>query len=432
MKGDNIMKNKILAFLALLICFCTVAAACGGGGEGLSESGSGTEQSGEASGNADYSVTVTDYLGKPCTSGIVVLFMQDGAQAAMQVVNAEGVAVKNLKKGNYTVELKFTDSKAAYYYNKEGLELSAEKTDLKIELLNGTPAEGKELYASGEEHTAYDVKEGGTFLTLKSEVRNYYLFTPTVAGTYEFTTDSINAKIGYYGAPSFVQENSAAEVVDNSFTLSISDSMIGKDNTGTTVIVVGIDAVDIDKCVLKIERIGDPKHSIADEPWTVYKASETPSAFTLESGVSLKNFDLTASTDSYALVYNEEDGSYHLGSKDGKRVYVWLTEEPPYMACFKTVLESVGMNRYFFDDEGNFIKKESYSECLLQYIECADKEKGVYPLTMDLEYIIKQCGEHNGWWKADSHGFIFYNAAEQPMAELNTEIAWLFMCCYAE
>lgn len=423
------MKNKLFAFIALIICICTLTAACGGSS---ADSEGGAEQSENGSATADYTVTVTDRFGQPCSSGVVVLFMKDGVQAAMQVVNAEGVAVKNLEKGDYTAELKFTDSKANYYYEKEGLSLSAEKTSLKIELLNGMPTEGRQLYAGGAEHTAYDVKDGGTYITLKSGVRNYFLFTPEVAGTYEFSTDNTKARVGYYGAPSFVQDNTAAEVVDNSFTVSVSDSMIGKDNTGTTVIVVGVDAENVENCVLMIQRIGDPQHSIADEPWTVYKATQAPTAFTLESGVNLKNFDLTAKTDTYTLVFNDEDGSYHLGSKDGKRVYVWLTEEPPYMACFKTVLESVGMNRYFFDDEGNFVKKENYSECLLQYIDCADGDKGVYPLTKDLEYIIKQCGEHNGWWRADSHGFIFYNEADQPMEGLNADIAWLFMCCYAE
>ena len=413
------MKNKLFAIIALMLCFCTLTA-CGGGDGGNTDSKT-----------ADYSVTVTDCFGVPFESGVVVLFMKDGTQAAMQIINSEGVAVKSLEKGDYTVDLKFTDSNAAYTFDKATAVLSADKTSVRIELLNLPPENGTALYAPDGECTAYSVLEGGTAVSLKAG-RSYFLFTPKAAGTYEFTTSDKSAAIGYYGVPSFVQAQSAVEVVDNSFTVSVSDSMIGKDDTGTTVIVVGVDAEANSECILKIKRIGEPEYSVSDEPWTVYKANTEPSAFTLEDGTKLKNFDITAATDTYKLVYNEADGSYHLDSADGARVYVWLAEEPAYMASFKTVLESVGVNRYFFDDEGKFVKKESYTECLLSYIECADSEKGVYPLTKDLEYIIKQYGDYQGWWKADSHGFIFYSADEQPLPNLNSDIAWLFMCCYAE
>ena len=416
------MKNTLLRLLVLLLSLCMLTAC---EGKDISENTSKEEEST----TADYSVTVTDYFGVPLNSGVVVMFMKDGKQAAMQVADDKGVAVKNLEKDEYTVELKFTDVNAAYSY--ENTTLNADKTSATIKLLNTIKGEGETLYAPDGEATAYTVKEGGTAVSLKKG-RNYFMFVPLTAGTYEFTSSDNDYVVGYYGMPSYVQAQSAAEVVDNSFTVSVIESMIGTDDTGTTVIVLGIDAEADGECILSVKRIGDPEHSISDEPWTIYKASTIPAKFTLESGVKLNNFDLTAKTEDYTLVYNEDDESYHLGSKDGKRVYVWLTEEPAYMASFKTILESVGVNRYFFDEEGNFIKKESYTDCLLGYIECADSEKGVYPLTKDLEYIIKQSGEQNGWWKTDSHGFIFYTSDEQPLPNLNPDIAWLFMCCYAE
>lgn len=415
------MKNTLLRLIVLLTCLC-VLTACGG-----KDSTKNTSKE-EESTAADYSVTVTDYFGTPLGSGVVVIFMKDGKQVAMQVADDKGVAVKNLEKGEYTVELKFTDANAEYSYEKATL--SAEKTSATVKLINTVKGVGESLYAPEGETTAYTVKEGGTAVTLKKG-RNYFTFVPLTAGTYEFTSSDKDYAVGYYGMPSYVQAQSAAEVVDNSFTVSIIESMIGKDNAGTTVIVLGLDAEAEGECILSIKRIGDPEHSISDEPWTIYKASTTPAKFTLESGVKLNNFDLTAKTDDYTLVYNEDDQSYHLGSKDGNRVYVWLAEEPAYMASFKTILESVGVNRYFFDEKGEFVKKESYTDCLLSYIDCADSDKGVYPLTKDLEYIIKQSGEQNGWWKTDSHGFIFYTDDEQPLPNLNSDIAWLFMCCYA-
>ncbi len=426
LKGSVIMKKILFAIIALTLC-TGFLCSCGGG----NNTADSAESSSEISSSADYAVIVTDCFGTPVTSGVVVLFMKDGKQVAMQVVNGDGVAVKNLEKGDYTVDLKFTDSNTSYSFDKEAAVLSAEKTSLTVELLNSITGDGKPFYAPDGETKAFDVAEGGTRVTLKSG-RNYFLFTPVKSGTYKFTTDDVDATVGYYGMPSYVQAQSAAEVVDNSFTVSVSDSMIGNDDTGTTVIVVGVDVKAELSCILKIKRIGEAEHTAEDEPWTIYKATTVPTQFSLEDSVRLKNFDITANSDTYKLVYNETDKSYHLGSADGKRVYVWLSEEPAYMACFKTMLESVGMNRYFFDENGEFVKKESYTDCLLSYIECADEDEGVYPLTKDLEYIIKQCGEYRGWWKADSYGFIFRDANEQPLPNLNTDIAWLFMCCYAE
>jgi len=100
------------------------------------------------------------------------------------------------------------------------------------------------------------------------------------------------------------------------------------------------------------------------------------------------------------------------------------------MACFNTILDRSGVSRYFFDENGNCTKKENYSNCLLEYIECADEEKGVYPLTKDLEYIIKQRGEYVGWWDSTSNGYIFVDRNGNPDLNINTENAWLFMCCY--
>ena len=63
----------------------------------------------DASGTANYQVKVLDGQGKPLTTGVIVKFVQDGQQVAMQPVNGEGIAVKELAKGNYTVELVFTN-----------------------------------------------------------------------------------------------------------------------------------------------------------------------------------------------------------------------------------------------------------------------------------------------------------------------------------
>ena len=130
-------------------------------------------------------------------------------------------------------------------------------------------------------------------------------------------------------------------------------------------------------------------------------------AYTLPAGAQLKDFDLTAATDTYKLVYNENDGYYHLNSASGPLVLVRLAEDCEYIACFKTMLDRSGVVKYFFDEDKKLEKKESYSECLLEYIKYVDEKEGVYPLNKDLEYIIKQRGDYTGWWNAESSGYIF-------------------------
>lgn len=374
-----------------------------------------------------YKVTITDASGAPYTTGVVVRFLKDGQQAAMQVVNDQGVAEKTLATGEYTVELQFTGNANDYYYDSTGLKLTADKPELTVTLA-ARVGEGVPLLYNDEAVSkyAYPVDVGSTYVELE-DGRNYFLFTPQTPGMYQFTTTDATAVIGYYGAPHFVQELSAAEVVNNSFSLSVRASMIGTNGTGTTVIVVGIDKGDNDSCMLNIVRTGDPEHSIEDEPWFVYEAKTEPKPYTLPQGAAFGEFDLTKE---YTLVYNEADGFYHLNSADGPLVLVRLGKDSKYLSCFKTILENSGVVKYFFDEEGNFLKKESYSECLLEYIENMDADNGVYPLTEDLKHIIQQRGDHSGWFDPKESLYLFKDANGVEIPGINPETSWLFMCCY--
>lgn len=416
------MKNtkKITALLlAALLCLSLMLTACGGGNGGS---------------EAAYKVTIVDALGTPYTSGVVVKFMQNGQQAGMQVVNAEGVAEKTLPKGDYTLELQFTGADVEYYYDQAALTLSAEKTEQEIVLSYAQPAEGQPLTAQGLETQAYRVATGCTYVTLDSENRSYFLFAPSEAGTYEFSLIGSDAAIGYYGAPHFVQENSAAEVVDNKFTMSVRADMIGAGNTGTTVMVIGVDAAQEKNAILAIARTGDPEWTVSDEPWIIYAATTTPAPYTLPAGAAIKEFDLTATSDTYNLVLNETDKTYHLNTADGPQVLVRLGKGAAvkYLASFETILDRSGVTKYFYDENGDFIKKESYSECLLQYIENVDEKSGLYPLTEDLKYIIQSRGDHSGWWSTDNALNIFKDDNGNKVPGINPDIAWLFMCCYME
>lgn len=385
-------------------------------------------------GQKKYTVEVKDALGNPYSTGVIVQFLQGGKQVAIQPCDKEGVAEKKLAKGEYTVALMSTDDTISFHY-AEDLKLTEKDRNLEVVAAYNTSGEPTVLYVDSVECDAYAVDVGCTYVNIQTDERTYFLFTPKKAGNYEFSiADDANAEIGYYGAPHYVQANNAAEVVKNKFTISVSKDMIGTSNTGTSVFVLGVDAKDeqTKNCVIGIERLGDAIKTLSDEPWTIYEKTSELKAYTLPEGAQIQEFDLTKSEKDYKIVYNEEDGFYHLKTKNGPLVLVRLAEDCDYIACFKTMLDRSGVNKYFFDKDGEFEKKESYSECLLEYIEYVDENEGVYPLTKDLKYIIQQRGDYAGWWDIESKGYIFKDMDGNNDASINSDIAWLLMCCYIE
>ena len=203
--------------------------------------------------------------------------------------------------------------------------------------------------------------------------------------------------------------------------------MIGTGGTGTSVIVIGVDAGEDTSCTIAIQRIGEPQYDISDEPWVVYEKTVELTPYKLTGAVA--DFDITASTDTYDLVLGE-DGYYHLDSADGPLVLVYLGEDLDYLDCYQTILDHTGVVCYFYDENGEFVKKESYTECLLEYLEYMDEDTGVYPLTEDLKYIIQNNGDHSGWWDEESSSYLFKDDAGNKVPGINPEISWLFMCCY--
>ena len=154
--------------------------------------------------------------------------------------------------------------------------------------------------------------------------------------------------------------------------------------------------------------------------------------YTHDAGKQLTDFDLTAA--GYTLVLGQ-DGFYHKDTADGPLVLVRLGKKSggsKYLDAFQTILEHSGITKYFYDESGKFLKKEKYDDCLIKYFEIMDEDSGLYPLNEDLKYIIQSRGEYAGWFEPSDSLYLFKDENGNKVPGINNEIAWLFLCCYAE
>ena len=426
-------KIRALMLCALFLCSMLALCACG-------------EETPDTHGETlSYKVTVVDGLGEPYTEKVIVKFMQNGTQVAMTNINAEGVATKDLPAGEYTLEIATTESGMSCWFDQENAVLNADNTQIEILMAYTAAGEATSVTANvpgtetSKDYQAYSVGTGSTYVTLTPGDRTYVLFTPTEGGIYEFTVNG-EAQIGYYGAPHFIQSQSVAEVVDNSFTMSINNSGINTESlTGTTRLVIGLDAAEGEEgAVLNIRRTGDTEWSIEDEPWTTYQNKWEITPYTLPADVSLKTFELTAPSFAYKLVLNETDRCYHLNSADGKLVFVQLEKECYGISLKNMVGEIIYQDgvlmqsgtapfRYMYSNGQDDFFKEDYTDALRQFVTNRDAATGVYPLTEDLYYILQKGIEFMGWCNPESSNYRF---AELP--NVNNEISWLFLCEFVD
>lgn len=427
----NNTKRVFLMLLCVLMTCSLLFSACG-------------EKPGEnLSADAAYKVTVVDGLGNPYTEKVLVKLLQNNTQVAMGPVNDQGVFEKTLKRGEYTVQVAATSSEVECYFIP--VTLTAETTEAKV-VMAYAPTDFKSINANSvatNEYMSYEagsVGTGSSYIELDAADRTYALFTPTQPGIYEFSVTNDDAAIGYYGAPHFVQSVNSATMDGNKFTISVDAGMIGSGNTGTTVIVLGLDAAEGKKnCILNIKRVGDPEWTVESEPWNAYKVEIPIENFTLDSGVKLVPFDVTAATNTYKLVLNEQDGCYRLGSAEGPKVYVRLGVAV-YGVSMKDMVGEIVYDadgilmqtgsapfRYMYSNGKDDFFKEDYTDVMRQYVTAVDKATGVYPLTKDLHYMLPLGIENKGWCREGTVNYLF-----NGVDNLNKDIAWMFMLCHEE
>lgn len=368
----------------------------------------------------DYTVTLLDGKGNPM-GGLPVSFYSGDTQVAQQTGDKKGVSTVTLDGGTYTVKVGGTE----LHYDEKVAVVSAGKPNLTLILAPDydTSESLKVLDPLTDKLVkTYYLPEGAVYVPLTAGERNYFLFEPTRGGTYRFAASNTYAKIGYYGASDFVMQFNLAEDITsgNAFNISVTEGQIGN------IFVIGIDAAtNCTAAVLQVTRIGDPAWDVTQEPWVDYAGNGTPKNY-IYTGGNLVKFDITASAD-YKLVYNDTDGYYHLNSKNGPVVLVQLGSKAPYVSIQSLLTEFGNMGAYLYNPDGTFLRKEQYAPLMQEYVNKMDKSRGVYPLTKDLEYMLRNYGEGQNWWNAGEPGYLF-----EDVVGVNSNNAWMFLFCYAE
>ncbi len=384
-----------------------------------------------------YTVTVLDAFNAP-QKGVDVVFVQEGAPVHSVTTDATGAVKLDTNSAQaYAVELVFSGKQ--YYYNKAKAVLSGDNRNLVIKLAENVDTEDyTEVYILDNVYPGYNLYVGGTHVNLGGGKPNFsaekgnncfFVFTPTEAGTYQISSD--DADVSIWGTTNFVYfQGSAKDTADNAISFSISGSTVGN---CSYVVGVHFDGETTD-AVVNVARIGDPEFSIEDQPWTNWGGTDDAHASSckvvVNSGVTY--VDITAASGTYDIYYDNAAGYYRFSS-NGKPVLVDLNVPGSITSLYVRIhgrdhYGGSAVRKYFFDESGGFIKKESYTEYLNACFACAGiqsaEDVGYHVLTKELMYVLQNGFEK--WWDSSSADYL------ANFATANKEYAWMFCCCVAK
>lgn len=373
------------------------------------------KKSGSVSNSITYTVNVVDYNNNGL-SGVTAVFKKNGAAVGTATSDSNGKVTIKLEKGNYDINLAL----AGYSYDSSLAKVTSSQTSLTITMAKAV-TKSEEVFFDTD--GAYYVESGAQFISITNSDKNnegangYFLFEPKRTGKYKIELSDPKALISYWGGSIHYVNESTYDVEHTNTSLTLNVAEVGP------IYIIGVK--NTSACIMSVTRTGK---AVTEMAWTDYIGKDKVSAYTCPSG-ELTYVDITKSTNDYKLVKGS-DGYYHLGTADGPIMLVHLGVGAPYVALSDVIgLSGTGgsnFGKYFYNSNGVLEKKENYTSLLATYINNMDQTKMVYPLTDDLIYILKNGGEFRGWWASSGSGNIIY--AAKP--NLNSEIAWMWACCY--
>ncbi len=393
-----------------------------------------------------YNIAVTDLFGNPMAS-IKASIRQNGTEIKSVALGEDGVERVALDKGDYTVTLLPDDTARVksyfgyeFTYDTNTCVLSEEAPTLTAVLMQKPNGREKIYFRDDSSALAANVT-GGAYQMELSKGLNYFIFRPSAPGIYEISIGSENAVIAHYGSPNWIYETPEKLSENGVLTMEISRMYVQETEEATSPYLIGIDAgidakTDFTVCFRKVSEM---PLSPSEVDWTEYKNPKHPAKFELPEGTKLTDVDVFDAE--LEIVFNEADGYYHVGDENGPVVLIRLTSDSAYLANFFTICNTDNLRAFFYDESGNFLRKETYNTLIHQYTGAPDingslvqgagvqdPKTGTYPLDEHLAYFLKNAGETFGWWNPESHNFRFED--DLLLGKTLTENAWLFACCY--
>ena len=376
----------------------------------------------------DYTVTVVDGNGNP-VKDVEVEFISGNNVAATVKTDASGKAVTKIASGEYTVKLNVPD---AYYVPSAIYKVTEAEPSAEV-MIVGYVTSPQMIYPDTEDGV-YSISVGSVCVPVEKDDMRYFFFAPKEGGVYHFYTDSDKVDVGYYGGSFYVSPTNSGKILeDGVLEIEVLHSAVGN------IFAIGLKSTSsaVDECVLTVVKYSDIETQISELPWEQYAfdSSKVPEKQTTPTGslhyvdilVDIMSNPLTPSgaVEEIKVVYSEKDGYYHLNTVDGPVLYAKIATKTIFQESLYTIINVTNVGRYFYDEEGKFLKKESYNDILMAYCAVADPVNGVVPLNDDLVYVLKNIGV-DGWFDMTSPNSIF----KDDGVFVYPHNAWLFAVCY--
>lgn len=380
-----------------------------------------------------YTVTVTDYAGTPSV-GTSLMIQKNGAPVITGATDAKGQFSAELDAGDYTVTLLVT----GLHYDTSEAVLSANDPNALILLAKVLSSSDSttDIYAADNGY-GYLVGSGGYYLNCRSGEFGYsteygatmfgILFPE--AGKYRVSTTNDTLVVDCYNVSSYIMKRYETIEGENAVEIDIYDNSVKE-------MIFGIEGSG--DCILKIVRLGEPGFDPDYVEPEEYTGSGDPVQVTFPGGTVTYVDVINGKLSDYALVYNETDGYYHLGTKTGPVMYanmgtvtkvnsISLDDMINGTSVGITTVGGTGVRASYYDEYGVF-HKEDYTNLLIKYIAKADTKTGLYPLTKDLAYMLEMGIEARAdeWANPESANYLF-----KPNT-VNPDLYWMFLLCYVK
>ena len=411
---------------------------------------------GETGNKITYQVSVIDEKGQPVTSGVYVTWKNTEQMYSQIINNASGSVSADLPAAEYTVILTMTGTYQGYRYDASSAVTTADRNKVTIRIAK--PLSDTAAVTDYGDITTIEVPLGATYVKLSSSQVNYavvdgksycfFQYPIPGAGRYSFTTSN-GAAISDWGInSSYIKDQTTPqERQDNAFVVSVKDANFPEGAKSLPMIFAVEVTSQYTDTIVMVEYVGEAAWTIEDEPYIVYKGTQTPAvAYADGKPIAIESNIFKLNTGGKSLTYvnmktdkpvKGDDGLYHLNSKTGPVLYVNLGDKAPYVSL--GILTGAigqygtGFRKIFTNPDGSYVinpdgayKKEDYTDAMVSYSLHVDPQTGVYPLNDDLIYMLQHGGEGKEWYDPTSASYLFLD----QNVDVDLSLAWMFAVCY--